>query len=298
MKFPVKYSLAFFLLLLTGQTSFGQVKKDSLIQVTPILNLGYLNTSDDSVTLTADISVRRETGVFGLQNAEIGFSVPGTETGKIVTLGKTRAESSGSAVLRISSNSLPVDKEGKVTFNASFAGMGNYLPVSQSVTFKRSKIIVTLIKEDTIKKIGIKAVQFEADNTEKPLKEKVSIYVPRMLSNLKIGEVELDENGTGSLDYPNGLIGDSTGFLTIYAMIEENETFGTVRGAASAQWGIPKHYYAAEKPGRELWTPVAPVWMIITLIIMLTGVWAHYTYAVAQLVMIKILNKREKKKNF
>jgi hypothetical protein len=38
---------------------------------------------------------------------------------------------------------------------------------------------------------------------------------------------------------------------------------------------------------RELWTPIAPLWMIITLIIMLTGVWAHYIYAIIQLVLIK-----------
>jgi hypothetical protein len=106
--------------------------------------------------------------------------------------------------------------------------------------------------------------------------------------------MELDEAGMGSIEYPGGIVGDSLGKVTIYAMIEENDNFGTVKGEAAISWGIPKQYYLAEKPTRELWTPVAPVWMIITLIIMLTGVWAHYVYAVVQLIMIKRISKQQK----
>jgi hypothetical protein len=129
----------------------------------------------------------------------------------------------------------------------------------------------------------------------KPLpKEKVILYVPRMLSNLKIGEIDLDEDGIGSIEYPGALVGDSLGNITIIAMIEENDNFGTVKGQSSISWGIPKQYYLAEKPARELWTPVAPIWMIITLIIMLTGVWAHYVYAVIQLILIRRHGKEKK----
>jgi len=59
-------------------------------------------------------------------------------------------------------------------------------------------------------------------------------------------------------------------------------------------WGVHKQYYKAEVPSGKLWTPIAPLWMIITLIIMLAGVWAHYFYAVYELIMIKRLSKKEK----
>jgi len=45
---------------------------------------------------------------------------------------------------------------------------------------------------------------------------------------------------------------------------------------------------------RELWTPIAPVWMIVTLIIMLAGVWGHYIFAVIQLIIIKHQSKQKK----
>ncbi len=52
-------------------------------------------------------------------------------------------------------------------------------------------------------------------------------------------------------------------------------------------WATPKRLINAEGPARELWTPIAPMWMIITLIIMLAGVWGHYIYAIVQLIGIR-----------
>jgi hypothetical protein len=80
----------------------------------------------------------------------------------------------------------------------------------------------------------------------------------------------------------------------VIAKIEENDNFGNVQGKSTVSWGIPKQYFLAERPARELWTPVAPVWMIVTLIVMLLGVWGHYIYAVIQLVIIKRHSKQKK----
>ena len=111
---------------------------------------------------------------------------------------------------------------------------------------------------------------------------------------LKIGEISLDDAGTGTLEFPKEIVGDTLGNLSVLARIEENDNFGNVQGQNVVNWGVHKQYYKAEVPSRELWTPIAPLWMIITLIIMLAGVWAHYLYAVYELIMIKRLSKKEK----
>ncbi|HZX63428.1 MAG TPA: hypothetical protein VFE66_09465, partial [Bacteroidales bacterium] len=97
---------------------------------------------------------------------------------------------------------------------------------------------------------------------------------------------------TGKVEYTMKLVGDSLGNIIVLARIEENDKFGNVQGQSSISWGIPKQYYLAERPTRELWTPIAPIWMIVTLITMLTGVWAHYIYAVIQLIKIKQISKK------
>jgi hypothetical protein len=281
-------------LVFCQKMNFGQEKKDSVSEITPELTLGYLCTSNDSILLTATIFVKRETGNFALENAEVEFAASaGKETRD---LGKARADYTGRTVLGVFVKSgIPVDKEGKTIYTVSFAGKGKYLATSQTLAYKRAMLVVSFSKTDSLRLIHVKAFQVEGNNDTKPLsKETVNIYVPRMLSNLKIGEIKLEDDGTGSAEYPGGLVGDSLGNITVYAMIEESDLFGTVKGQSTISWGIPKQYYLAEKPTRELWTPVAPIWMIITLIIMLTGVWAHYVYSVVQLIMIKRHGKEKK----
>ena len=272
----------------------AQENSDSVTEINPILSLVYWNNSNDTVLLKATIYVRRETGMFNLENAEIVFTA--SDGQEIKELGKAKAGYDGNAILKVSVKSgIPRDKEGKTTYTATFAGKGLYLETEESVTAKRARLQISFSKEDSIHSILVKGTQVEGNNEIKPIvDETVSIYVPHLLSDLKIGEVTLDENGTGSIEFTGGLVGDSLGNLEIVAKIEENDLFGNVRGKSSITWGIPKQYFLAERPARELWTPVAPVWMIVTLIIMLAGVWGHYIYAVVQLLLIKRRSKQNK----
>ena len=52
------------------------------------------------------------------------------------------------------------------------------------------------------------------------------------------------------------------------------------------KWGIPGIHPTGESK-RELWTAIAPRWMIFTLSIMLAGVWGHYIFAIISLIRIK-----------
>lgn len=275
----------------------AQEKKDSVTEISPALSLVYLCTSNDTVILTAALNARTEKGYFALENAEIGFSASAGGESKL--LGKARTDYEGNAILKVPVKSgIPLDREGKTTYTATFAGKGQYLPGSETTTAKLARITVTFSKADSIRNINVTVTH--ADNNGKIMpvtKETVNIYIPRLFSSLKIGEITLDENGKGTIECPSHIVGDSLGNIQVIAKIEENDIFGNVQGQSSITWGIPKQYYLAERPTRELWTPVAPVWMIITLIIMLTGVWAHYIYAVIQLIMIK-RHSKEKKQYF
>jgi hypothetical protein len=283
-----------FSLLLVQKSSFGQEKKDTIAKITPNLSLVYLSGPNDTVSLTASIYVRRETGSFALENAEIEFSLSnGVET---KTLGKIKAGYDGNAVIKVPvKEGLPKDKDEKTTYSASFPGNEKYPAVSESITVKLAQIQLSFSKEDSIHTIHVRATQKAGNNDKKPVpNETVIICVPRMLSDLKIGEVTLDENGEGSLEYTGGIVGDSLGNLIVIAKIEENDNFGNVQGKSTVSWGIPKQYFLAEKPTRELWTPIAPIWMIVTLIIMLAGVWGHYIFAIIQLVIIKRIRSQKK----
>jgi hypothetical protein len=256
------------------------------------LMLNYL-CGPDSVFLTATLSIKKGEVTRCLKNATVEFTVTTGESPKI--LGKAVTDQEGIAVFKTPVAGLPGDKDGMISYGARFAGTAKYPAADGSFKAKPVKILLSFSIQDSVRVLKVVATQKnQKDETVPVAKETVLIYVPRIFSLLKIGEIPLDETGTGTLEFPKEIVGDTLGNLTVVARIEENDNFGNVQNQNVINWGIHKQYYKAEVPSRELWTPIAPLWMIITLIIMLAGVWAHYIYAVYELVMIKRLSKREK----
>jgi len=273
--------------------SSAEVNPDSTS--TPVesrLVLNYLCGSD-SVILTATLSIKKGEATLALENAMVEFTATDGTVNQVV--GKTKTDQEGIAVYKVASTELPADKAGMVIYSAKFSGNDKYPGADASFTAKPAKIRLFFSIEDSLRILKVTATQKNDKGEEVAIpKETVIIYVPRLFSLLKIGEIALDDNGTGTLEFPKEIVGDTLGNLTILAKIEEHDQFGFVQGRNVINWGVHKQYYKAEVPSRELWTPIAPLWMIITLLVMLAGVWAHYIYAVYELVMIKRLSKKDK----
>jgi hypothetical protein len=84
------------------------------------------------------------------------------------------------------------------------------------------------------------------------------------------------------------------GNLTIISKFEEHPVYGNVEVKAIKKWGVPASN-SVPVAHRALWTKTAPRWMIITLSILLTGVWGHYLFAIISLIRIKRESKKQKK---
>ena len=262
------------------------------ISVESRMGLNYLCNAD-TVILTAALSIRKGDFTLGLENAPVEFTASNGTT--ITRLGKAKTDQEGNAVFKVFIAGLPSDKDGLISYLAKFTGTDKYPEAEASFIAKPAKIKLSFNIEDSMRIMKVTAIQKNEKGEEIPIaKETVHIYVPRLFSLLKIGEISLEEDGTGTLEFPKEIVGDTLGNLVVIAKIEEHDQFGFIEGRNTINWGVPKQYYKAEVPSRELWTPIAPLWMIITLLVMLAGVWAHYVYAVYELVMIKRLSKKDK----
>jgi hypothetical protein len=107
-----------------------------------------------------------------------------------------------------------------------------------------------------------------------------------MFSNLAIAEDWLDEEGELSFEFPDDLPGDSLGVVTIISMFQDHGTYGNVENKQTINWGLVTGDQVSES-FRALWTQYAPTWMVITLAILLIGVWGHYIFVVYKLVQVK-----------
>jgi hypothetical protein len=189
---------------------------------------------------------------------------------------------------------VPRDKEGVIHCKAVFTGTDAVEPAETEFLFTEVNLTMSLELIDSVKTVVMKAFKLDGTGKELPLEgESVSIAVQRMLSTLPIGDISIDAEGNGFLEFPVDLPGeDSLGTLEVIAVIAENEVYGNVESRQKINWGTPKPVW--EAGNRTLWSHIAPVWMIVSLTIMLIGVWAHYLYVIIQLIRIRKKGKPEK----
>ena len=257
--------------------------------ITPGVTLQYFKNSNDQRILQTSLTYSKDRMELPLPGMEISFHKTGA--GKEL-LSKVVTDKKGNARFELGSElKLLTDSKGMWTFSSDYKGNDTIEAGTSEISIKDVKLEMTL-EGDSIKTVSLRALVNE-NGKDKPVSgEVVKVYVPRMFSMLPIGEVTLDDTGTGSLEFPSDLPGDSTGYLTIIAKFEENPTFGNVEKQSLMKWGKPTDY-SYPSTHRALWTKTAPRWMIYTLSVLLAGVWGHYLFAIISLIRIRLDAKKK-----
>lgn len=215
----------------------------------------------------------------------------GTTDEKAVILGEATTNNAGIAELKGGSLE-ELRKAGHAfSFKAAFAGNDTFGPGETSLDIADVKIVLTAEVVDSVNTVKATITSWNEKGEEVPFKEgELKLYVPRMFSLLPVGDITTDEDGYGEFEFPTDLPGGVNGELTVIARIEEHETFGNAEAAAATTWGVKAAVQAAKLP-RALWSPDAPLWMVITFTILMVGVWYHYGLIVYELIQVKRLSK-------
>jgi hypothetical protein len=260
--------------------------------ISPYIQLQYFKNTDESRFLKTTLTYSLNRMEIPIPGMEISFF---SEASGKELLGTVFTDDKGVASLELTRDiRLPIDEEGLWEFSTEFKGNDTIEAGSSELSIKDVKLEMSLQEVDSIKTISLKAVTTEHDSDIPVSEEVVMIYVPRMFSMLPVGEANLDESGTASLEFPSDLPGDSVGNLTIISKFEEHPDFGNIEKKIEIKWGVP-YVNKAPVAHRALWTKTAPMWMIITLSVLLAGVWGHYLFAIISLILIKRDSKKQAK---
>lgn len=277
-------------LLIVTSDLFSQEKT----LITPYIQLQYFKNNEDQRVLKTTLTYSLNRMELPLAGMEITFYA-GSDKKELLGTGVT--DEKGAAKLELTSNlKIISDNAGMWTFNSEFKGNDTIEAASSELSVKDVTLEVTYNDQDSIKSISVKAYTL-SNGKELPVSgEPVLVYVPRMFSLLPIGEISLDDNGTGNIEFPGDLPGDKDGNIFIITRFEENATFANVERQMNLKWGVPTDY-SLPTTHRALWTKTAPKWMIYTLSVLLTGVWGHYLFTIISLIRIRIDAKRKEEED-
>lgn len=264
------------------------------VRIKPYVTLQYFKNTQDQRILQTTLTYSKNRMELPLSGMEIAFYT-GSEQKKLLV--KSTTDEKGIARFELAADMKPLTgSDGMWAFSSEFKGNDTIDGGTSETAVKDLRLEMILSLADSIKTVTVNAFT-EEGGMEKPVSgETVIIYVPRMFSNLPIGELTLDDAGTASIEFPSDLPGDKEGKFAVVAKVEENATYGNVEKSEIIKWGLPTDY-SVPVNHRALWTKIAPRWMIYSLSILLIGVWGHYLFAVISLIRIKIDADKKKAKD-
>lgn len=279
------------LLLLLLVPVSGKALPQEAEMISPYLMIQYFKDTDNQKMIKGTLTYSKNRMELPLPGMKLTFF---TGTDKPLQLESPVTDDKGVAVVKLTDDmKLPVDNDGQWTFSVEYAGNDSIEASTAEITVKDIELLMTLSEEDSVKTVYINVTTLVKGKPSPVAGEMLVLYVPRMFSLLPVAEVTLDDNGSAVIEFPSDIPGDREGNITLIARFDEHMTFGNVESKEIIKWGIPTEY-EMPKSHRALWTKTPPWWMIITLSILLAGVWGHYMYAVISLIRIKIDAKKNR----
>ncbi len=275
--------IVFFLLILIVP-AFAQ--GDTVEKKETKMKFYYLKKSDDSKNLVCEMSVKQDKERFFIKDLPIKFYYSGDSS---INLGTVKSNNTGVASFTIPTGSkIAPNKDGAYSYKAVYDGNDVFEGVEAELLIKDVQLEMVLT-EDSLKYITVNASSI-LGNEKIPVEgSSVVLYVKRSLGLLKIKDQEMTA-GTAQFDFPGDIPGDKDGNLTIIAKFEDDENFGTVEKEVVKKWGVPTSIQSSLN-ARELWSPDAPLWMSITLFILILAVVIHYIIIFYKLYQINKAGK-------
>jgi hypothetical protein len=249
-------------------------------KIDPYMLFTYLKDTDSRKILQVKMTNITQTGEVPLAGLTIGFHNNENFLGTSVT------DESGSASYAINDSlQLFKNEDGSWPFTAVFEGDSLTVETSGELSIYDVDIVMELSEEEGERFVTLHASVPSADGPVPVNGEEIGVYVPRMFSLLPVSTGLLDETGTFRARFPYNIPGDSLGNLTVIGRFNDNYFYGNVEKREEAMWGTR----ALKTPPvyRSLWSTLAPKWMVVTLAIMLLGVWSQYALVLINLFRIK-----------
>jgi len=271
--------ISFIVILLVS--SFKLYSQDEPLRT--YMKFSYLKKTDGSKHLKASLSFKENKKFVHHQGGEVIFYRGEEFDEKIETV---ITDPKGEADLMLPDD-VEADSVGVFYFSARFKGDDKLKRASKSLSFRDAHIELSFNQKSDGRTIDVIAYEMVDEEKIEISEQEITISVPTLFGDMVLGKGGLEE-GTCQIGFPEDLPGDSLGNLEIIAMINDSEEFGNVEKREEIPWGVQIVSTELEKSGAKgkLWTYNAPLWMVITLIILMTGVWSHFGYVIYKMYKI------------
>ena len=170
-----------------------------------------------------------------------------------------------------------------------------YNEAEEELSIQAAKLEIEVYEKDTIRYIKAH-LQSKSDTGYVPMAEvSISFGIKCTFSNLPFGGeyTTTDEDGYVVVEFPTDVVGDENGDVGIVVSYKEDEAYGVIEKTATVNWAIPLVIDNSELQ-QKLWSSQAnaPTPLVITILIVLFGIWGTLFYLMFDLLKIRKMGKK------
>lgn len=228
----------------------------------------------------------------GIQNAEVLLSTFNLD--EEIYLASVYTDSNGEAVLIIAPGfKFSTDEKGYIAIQATYIGNDSLAASKKQIKFIDLNVDVSFKVIDSVNQVIVSSYKIDSVGDKIPVEGvKLNIGVERLYSTLYLQKIETGKDGTANMEFPDDIPGDSTGIINVIVKLMEHRTYGTITKSGEINWGtIIDHPNILSS--RSLFGDQAPLWMTITIFIILTGAWFNFILAITKVLKIKKLDPEQ-----
>jgi len=273
------------MIVLVALVALSDIKAQDTLMSPTRIQAAYYKNQDGMERIAAKLMIKAER-YEPFANAELHFFIV-SDTSNVL-LEKISTDGIGEAVYMLNEEDKAyADSAGLMSFVVEYAGGPTARDASQDLQVKAADLKVSFFQEDSSKFIAIEAFETGPDDAHIPIADiEIGLFVKGTFSYFSFAKEVTDQDGKLIVPFPIEMPGDTMGVITIVAKIEENEVYGNVEAWGKINWAHPVPL--AVEARRGLGDTDAPLWMVYTLIVLLSAVWLHYAYVIYLIIKIKL----------
>ncbi len=280
----------FFLMVLSASTTRAQ---DSVISKTE-LSINYFLPVNKVPYL--EVNTKKKVGRKFEPVKNISLNIYFNEADPKNLLGKVITDSIGKGRIGLPPSFKNVwDSLNEFKFLAQSDSSLGREALSADITIKKAILTIDTSSADGTRMVTGELKEKEG-NTWVAVKDiDMKLSVKRMDGNLSVGDKDFytsDSTGVSSAEFKRDSIpGDLKGNIALVAEVDDNDTYGNLMTEKTVDWGkaiAPQKNFFAE---RTLWSisSKTPIWLLITVLSIVTGIWGTIIYLAFQIRKIKKL---------
>lgn len=280
-------ALFFLLVLFIPARTFCQDSTETKEKLKSKIKVEYLKNEANVKMLRATVTSKVEKKWQPVENISVSFYRDSVSPASLMK--KVNTGVKGIGLVEVPDNLAQPDSQGLMKFFAAIEVNNDYEEAEETIEVKELDLTNKFLMEDSIAKVIVSATVPEGDKEVPVADLEINVFVKRMFSLLKVASGTTDESGSVEIEIPLDIPGDSRGMLEIIAKVEDHADYGTVAATCGeAQCGIPMMPGGESRSEmRALWSPNAPLWMVITFLVLMTGVWGHFIFIIYTLFRIR-----------